>query len=185
MKVLVIDNNSDYFNKLLGLLDEKNIDYFVRKPLDEINKDFCCVIASGGKLPKNEKNIILEWYRRFLFNLNKPFFGICLAHKILGYIYGAKILYSHEKGFIKIKFFKRYPLVPYKDSLIVYQDHDFGLGYLSEKLINYASSSTCNVQAIKVVNKPQFGVQFHPELDENYGNGKLVLENFLRFAGVI
>ena len=185
MKVLVIDNNSDYFGELIDFLEKRRVDYLVKKPLEEISEEFCCVIASGGKIPKNKKDYILEWYRNFLLNLEKPFFGICLAHKILGYIYGAKILYSKERGFTKISFLKNFVLAPNVSTLTVYQDHDFSIGYLPDKLVNYASSQTCEVQVIKVVDKPHFGVQFHPELDDDFGNGGLVLENFLKFTGVI
>lgn len=183
MKVLVLDNNSEYFEHLVRFLEKRKIDYVVRKPLDDIRENYCCVIASGGCIPRKEKKRILEWYRSFLNSLDKPFLGICLGHKILGYIYGARILRSHEKGLVKVHFLREYPLAPNIRSLTVYQDHDFGLALLPNKIVNYARSDTCSVQAIKVLDRPHFGVQFHPEFGEN--DGYIILENFLRFSGVL
>jgi len=178
MRILVLDNNSEYLEDLIKFLERRRIRYILHKPLNSINNGYEGVIASGGAIPKNRKKEILNWYRDFLYKNNKPFLGICLGHKILGYIYGARIKLTHEKGITRITFMKKFPLASSIKYLNVYQDHDFGLTRLPRNIINYAKSIRCDVQAIKILNKPFFGVQFHPEIE-----GGIVLENFLKYVG--
>jgi len=180
MKILILDNNSEYLEDLIKFLEKRRINYILHKPLNHISDKYDGVIASGGAIPRSRKREILNWYRDFLNKNTKPFLGICLGHKILGYIYGARIKFAPEKGVTKIFFTKSFPLTPTLRYLNVYQDHDFGLAILPKNIVNYARSSRCSIQAIKVLNKPFFGVQFHPEIE-----GGIVLENFLKYVGDI
>jgi GMP synthase (glutamine-hydrolysing) len=49
-----------------------------------------------------------------------------------------------------------------------------------------ASTDACGVQAIADDKRRQYGTQFHPEgYDEAHADGRQLLENFFRIAGVI
>ena len=127
---------------------------------------------------------IKSWSRQFIKELTVPFLGICLGHMMLGLTYGAT--YSvmkrrehnpilEEKGDVQITFHRNFPLTPGLHSLDVYEDHERELSRLPTCLINTASSKDSKIQAIYHINKPQYGVQFHPEC-----KGQIVLANFLK-----
>ena len=177
MKILVLDHGSNYLDSLIEFLDEREATIEIKKPMEKLSY-FDCAIASGGRLSRDKYREILKWYRKFLYNLEKPFLGICLGHKILGYCYGAKIKKACERGFSTIRFFKNYPLAPKTVETKVYQDHEYGLFDLPKKLVNYAYSDICKIQVLRVVGKQQYSVQFHPEIE-----GKDILENFIRLCG--
>ncbi len=179
MKVLILDHGSEYLEDLIKLLKRKRVGIDIKKPRENFSA-FDCVIASGGVLPRKGHHEILRWYKVFLSKLKKPFLGICLGHKILGYCYGAKILKIHERGIVKIKFHEEYPLASGVKEMTVYEDHDYGLFKLPKKLKNYASSDKCKIQALKVAGKNQYSVQFHPEV-----KGESIINNFVEVCGSI
>jgi GMP synthase (glutamine-hydrolysing) len=176
MKILVLDHGSGYLPNLVDFLKDMNVDFDLRKPGVPI-KGYRGVIASGGSLQKENRIKILEWYKNFLLKSNTHFLGICLGHRILGFCHGSRLMKSYEKGVIKISFHKEFPLAPGMRNMKVYQDHDFGLLSLPGTLENFASSKECEIQAIKVIDKQQYGVQFHPEVE-----GHVILENFIRIC---
>ena len=176
MKILVLDHRSSYLDPLVKFLEERGATIEIKKPMEKLSY-FDCAIASGGRLSREKYREILKWYRKFLYDLEKPFLGICLGHKILGYCYGAKIRKIYEKGFSTIRFLRNFPLALGIKEMRVYHDHDYGLFDLPKKLVNYAYSDKCDVQAVKVMGKQQYSVQFHPEI-----KGKDILENFMNIC---
>jgi len=185
MKILVLDHGSEYLPLLVDFLKERDVDFDVKKPGGLI-KGYGGIIASGGFLQKENRIKILRWYKDILTKSNIPFLGICLGHKILGFCHGTRLKRSHEKGLIDTFFHKEFPLAPGVRNLNVYQDHDFGLLHLPETLENCASSKGCDIQAIRVVDKQQYGVQFHPEVTEDEEGrpieGHIVLDRFLKIV---
>jgi len=178
-KFALIVHKSEYLNRLINFLNGLGVDYKALEPCSDISK-YDAVIASGGKIPLSRKEEIIEWYRDEVFSESMPFLGICLGFRILGYYYGAKFALLKEKGIKEIEFFREYPLAPNVKRLTVYQDHDFSLIKLGSSIVNYARSDKCDVQAIKIKGKEQYGVQFHPEVE-----GGIVLENFVKLCDVV
>ena len=145
--------------------------------------EYMAVIFAGGSIPAGSYREVKMWSRRFIHGLNVPFLGICLGHLMLGLAYGAtyRTIPSAEYGPTSISFREDYPLAPSVRELRVWEDHSHTLVHLPPQLRNYASSPNTKVQAIKHVEKDLFGVQFHPEAEEEAG-GLIVLENFLRMV---
>ncbi|MFQ5762640.1 MAG: hypothetical protein ACE5PO_06370, partial [Candidatus Bathyarchaeia archaeon] len=141
------------------------------------------VVISGGSLSKDAVEETLQWYRRFLDKVKVPVLGVCLGMKIIGRCYDARIrrLETDETGATTLTFHRPYPLAPNHAQLVVHEDHSFELISLPKGFDNYASSSRCNIQAVKHRDKPLFAVQFHPEVTEN-NQGRIILDNFLTFS---
>jgi len=101
-----------------------------------------------------------------------------LGLRILGYCYGARIRkIPLAKGISSIRFQKAYPLAPGIKDLEVYESHKFELvPPFPDILENYANNQR-PVEAIKVRQKMQFAVQFHPEVRN--AQGSAVLDGFL------
>lgn len=53
---------------------------------------------------------------------------------------------------------------------------------MPDELENYASSDECAIQAIKVIDRQQYAVQFHPERKNT--DGYVILNNFIKICKV-
>ena len=113
-----------------------------------------------------EKLFITNW----VMNLEKPFFGICLGHQLLGEALGASVVKSQspEIGFRKISVNRKAPsnnlLRNFSEDIIVLQGHSAEISNFSKKEVSVlASSDNCSIQALSYLNHA-FSVQFHPEV---------------------
>ena len=183
-KILLLSHKSEYFHRLLAYLNAMHVEVTVNEPSPSLSfEGFDGVILSGGSLPKGSYRNVLSWYSSVIPKLDIPVLGICLGLKILGSCYNARIrkLEVDEHGLKNVEFFKEFTLVPGRKRLSVYEDHSFELIGLQYPLENYGSSDLSKVKAIKHVDKPQFAVQFHPEvIDGNEGHE--VLDGFIKFC---
>ena len=113
-----------------------------------------------------EKIFIKNW----VLNLEKPFFGICLGHQLLGEALGASVIRSQtpEIGFRKISVNHKAPpnnlLRNFSEDMLVLQGHSAEIANFSKKDVSVlASSDNCSIQALSYLNHA-FSVQFHPEV---------------------
>ena len=139
------------------------------------------VLASGGFLKSKSRRRVLEWYRGLLAESDRPFLGVCLGMKILGFCYGARMRKTApEVGFREIAFQRDFPLAPGLTSLRAYENHRFELlPPLPAPLRKYANGAA-SVEAVKVDGRSQFAVQFHPEVG---GTSVVILDRFLNLCG--
>jgi len=120
-----------------------------------------------------EKLFIKNW----VLNLEKPFFGICLGHQLLGEALGASVVKSQspEIGFKKIyvnpEFSSNNLFRNFVQDMPVLQGHSAEISNFSKKEVSIlASSDKCSIQALSYLNHA-FSVQFHPEVvDETIQN---------------
>ena len=120
-----------------------------------------------------EKLFIKNW----VLNLEKPFFGICLGHQLLGEALGASVVKSQspEIGFKKIyvnrEFSSNNLLRDFAQDIHVLQGHSAEVSNFSKKEVSIlASSDNCSIQGLSYLNHA-FSVQFHPEvIDETILN---------------
>ena len=143
-------------------------------------KDFDLMIVLGGPMDtwmekeypwlKKEKEII----KKFVFELNKPFLGLCLGCQLLGEILGAKIKKSKcpEIGFIDVNLSK----IGLYDNLFfnfpkkfkAFHWHSYEVTNLSKisQIKVLGSSKITPVQIFKF-NSHAYGIQFHLEIERN------------------
>lgn len=183
-RILIIDHKSEYINQLVHHFESLQVSLEVSAPKSQaFAGGYDGIVLSGGALPQSAYREVLGWYARQLDNLEIPLLGVCLGFKILGYCYGARLrkLELEESGLAVVKFHKPFPLVPDKNQLVVHEDHSFELIGIPEMLENYGSTDRCKIQVVKHKTKPQFGVQFHPEIRKE-NEGYIVLDNFVKFC---
>ncbi len=113
-----------------------------------------------------EKSFIKNW----VLNLEKPFFGICLGHQLLGDALGAPVVKSQipEIGFKEISVNRKLPsnslFRNFPEDMRVLQGHSAEISNFSKKSVSVlASSDNCSIQALSYLNHA-FSVQFHPEV---------------------
>ncbi len=181
--ILIIDNHGVGSKKLSEMVIAFGVDVLVKKPLsDYSNQDLFGTIISGGSLDWSRHLEILEWYKQLILNTRTPILGICLGHRIIGVTQGARAgrMLLPESGNVELTFHKDFPLIPGSKMVHVVEQHKFELLSLPLELESYASSKLCQIQAIKHIIKPIFGIQFHVELGGSVG--EKMLGNFLRLC---
>jgi GMP synthase-like glutamine amidotransferase len=132
-----------------------------------------------------------------------PILGICAGHQLIGHAHGADggplgpldagetdpdpefgPGQRKERGFLDVDLDSRCPLfqgLPPKTTF--FQLHYWQLKEAPSGFAIRARSSWTAVQAIERLDRPVFGVQFHPErYDAVHPHGEIVLRNFLALA---
>lgn len=185
--ILLIDNYDSFvFNVeqyIKELTDEEVISVRNDKiTLEEIRKlnPSKIVLSPGPKHPK-DSGICLEILKS---DLNVPILGICLGHQAIGLVGGALIKrlekpFHGKTSFINV--LEESPLfegLPAKFEVMRY--HSLYVDELPSNLKPLAISDDGVIMALREVNRPVFGIQFHPE---SYFTqyGKKIIENFLNF----
>ena len=69
---------------------------------------------------------------------------------------------------------------------VFWQSHYWEMKEIPPGFELLASTDECPIQAIRQAGKPVYGTQFHPEqYTEEYPDGRKLLANFFRIAGII
>ena len=126
---------------------------------------------------------------------DRPILGVCFAHQLIGYAYGAKLSTMEKPVYDKFeqiriietdKIFEGYkprdhiPLVEHHNDYVMKQ------GFSTAGFIRLADSQSCEVEAMKHNSKPLYGIQFHAERykigREEHKEGLKILENFYKLV---
>lgn len=168
-EVSVIDATLDWprysnrFNELLGEDIEK---YKAMK--HEFPDDPEVVVISGSTTGVYEDeewiDALVEKTREYIQN-DVPVLGLCFGHQIIAKAMGAEVtqMDDYEIGYRPVNFkdseiFEGLDTVEYP-----FNTHQDKVVDMPEELETVAETEVCN-QAIQHVEKPVYGVQFHPEL---------------------
>ncbi len=126
----------------------------------------------------------------------QPTLGVCGGHQQIAIAYGAPVDLmarlkpgqgyegaKRERGYFPVEtnqkgIFKGLPSV-----VDVWHSHFDEVKELPQGFVAIASNETCKIQAMQHIERPLFGVQFHPELfDDKHPHGQHVMENFLAMS---
>lgn len=184
VKIFVVDNGGQWTHRewrMLKYLDvntkiiPNNTAFSV---LDDEKVDG--LILSGGAprigLEKKLGNCG-EYLKKAVF----PILGICAGHQFMAHFFGGEVSPSKTPEFGKVELsiiekndiFKNVPEIS-----VVWESHNDEVIKLPSDFINLAESKNCRIQAIKHKNKPFYGLQFHPEVD-NTEYGEQIFKNFV------
>ena len=185
--IIVIDNYDSFTYNLVHYIGEfeqdikviRNDEMSVTEIMD--NNPSKIVISPGPCTPK-EAGISVELIK----SSEVPILGVCLGHQAIGAAFGGNIIKApevfhgktssidHDGSLLFSEIEKSYDVVRYH-SLII------DMKTLPSELNVTATLSDDNeiIMAVEHINRPIYGVQFHPEsIDTN--NGIKLIENFIR-----
>lgn len=185
--IIVIDNYDSFTYNLVHYIGEFEQDIKVIRndemSISEImdNNPSKIVISPGPCTPK-EAGISVELIK----SSEVPILGVCLGHQAIGAAFGGNIIKApevfhgktssidHDGSLLFSEIEKSYDVVRYH-SLII------DMKTLPSELNVTATLSDDNeiIMAVEHINRPIYGVQFHPEsIDTN--NGIKLIENFIK-----
>lgn len=132
-----------------------------------------------------------------------PILGICAGHQLIGRAHGAAWGpldplgrgepdpdpdfgpgRRKERGFLPVEIDPQCPIFRgFDSSARVFQHHYWQLNEVPEGFVSRAHSPCSAIQAIERLDRPVFGVQFHPErYDDDHPDGEAVLRNFFTLS---
>ncbi len=140
-----------------------------------------------------------------------PTIGFCGGHQFIGYAYDTPSApmgplpegmedpfpdmapgkmaenMAKERGFFNVDVLQLDPLFEgLGNRPLLMESHWWEVQDVPPGFTLLASTETCRVQAFKHESRLLYGVQFHPEMyDEEHPDGRVLLKNFFRIAGVI
>lgn len=190
MKVLLINNNTYYKNRLQDLLKRHELTII---NYDQVNgydvTPFDVIVLSGGGIVEDGRKRSLKRFShlyedqiKLVQEANKPIIGICLGCQIIGFAYGAEIhryFKSRRKGLFPIVAIKKNKLMAGAEEAMVYQSNHWIITELPSELTCIAASDE-GAEIIKVRKKPIWGVQFHPEREKPGGEGRKIFNRILK-----
>lgn len=123
----------------------------------------------------------------------QPVLGVCGGHQQMALAFGAPIDLmerlqpgegyegaKRERGYFPVETSRGGIFKDLPQEITVWHSHFDEVKALPKGFRRTASNETCSIQAMEHLDRPLFGVQFHPELfDGEHPDGRKVLENFL------
>ena len=187
IKIFVVDNGGQWTHRewrTLKYLDVEtkivpNTVHFKELKKEEIDG----LVLSGGA-PRIGLEGKLGNTDEILEKADFPILGICAGHQYIARFFGgdAEPAKNPEFGKVELTIIKNdafFNGVPKKS--IVWESHNDEITRLPDCFELLASSNDCKFQAIKQKNKPLYGLQFHPEV-ENTEYGQLMFQNFVKIC---
>ncbi len=184
MKVYVIDNGGQWTHREWRVLRYLKVDTKIvpnTAPFEDI-ADADGIILSGGAPSVATDGGRLGNCGEFLDRADFPVLGICAGMQLICEHFGGKLGPGSvpEFGGVTIDvrshddIFRGLP-----DRFKVWASHNDEVKVVPEGFEVIASSDTCPHEAVRSVDRPIYGVQFHPEVeDSEYGVD--VFRNFLK-----
>lgn len=148
-------------------------------PLDDIDADG--LVLSGGA-PRIGTDIpLLGNTGDYLEFLEVPILGICVGAQFTAIKFGGEAgpagVPEYGEALVEVDdhddIFKGLPL-----RFKAWESHNDEIKLLPETLVPLAHSDNCRYQAFKHVERPIYGVQFHPEV-EHTEHGYDIFQNFI------
>lgn len=184
--ILLIDNYDSFSYNLYQFIGEINPDIKVIRN-DELTvnqvralRPSHIILSPGPKRP-SDAGICIEVVRKL--HTEFPILGICLGHQSICEAFGAKIVYAKElmHGKTSIIFIKNENIfrgLPPQIPVARYHSLAADKDTMPDCLNITATTDDGEIMAVKHINYPTFGLQFHPESILT-PHGKSIIKNFL------
>ena len=188
LKIYVIDNGGQWTHREWRVLRDLDVETKIIPntiSLDELHElNLNGLVLSGGA-PRIETEILkLGNSGSILDDVDFPVFGICIGFHFIAMHFGGTAGPASAGEFGKVEItvddhddlFENIP-----SKFQAWLSHNDEVKQLPDGFKSLAHSETCQVEAFKHVEKPLYGVQFHPEV-EHTEYGYDIFKNFIRLC---
>lgn len=176
MRILVI-NNYGQFNHLIGRSIRDKVESKLisnQTPPEDIKADGL-ILGGGPTLDRSGR------CADYLTDLRIPILGICLGMQIMGIAFGGKVAPGTVGGYaeVKVDVVKENDILKgLPKSFKTWASHADQVVQLPGNFEVLASSEVCEIEAMKHITRPIYGVQWHPEVVHTE-HGQQLLDNFI------
>ena len=182
VKVYVVDNGGQWTHRIWRVLEEVGCDSKIilnTTAVDGIDAD--ALVLSGGAPRVAWESPKLGNCGDYFDRFEGPILGECVGMQLMAIHFGGKAGPSEipEYGLSRLKVIEEDDL--FKDlpkEFLVWESHNDEVKEVPNFAV-LAFSENCKIQAVKHLNKPFYGVQFHPEVN-NTEHGSEILQNFVK-----
>jgi GMP synthase (glutamine-hydrolysing) len=181
VKVYVVDNGGQWTHRIWRVLRELGCQTKIvsnSTPVAEIDADG--LVLSGGAPRVAWESPKLGNCTEYFDHFRGPILGECVGMQLMAIHFGGKAGPSEvpEYGLSKLRVIEEDDLFRGLPSeFLVWESHNDEVKDVPNFTV-LAMSENCRVQAIKHGEKPLYGVQFHPEVN-NTEHGSEILGNFV------
>ena len=182
MKIFVVDNGGQWTHREYRVLRDLGVESrIVPNTVDSHELDGIDGLVLSGGAP----SIVSELDKlgnvgKFIDDHSYPILGICVGAQFIALHFGGEVGpgVHPEFGRTEVVFSKVdriFTGIP--ERITAWENHNDEVKSLTGDFEVLASSKTCSIQAFEHRNRPIYGVQFHPEVD-NTQFGKELMKNF-------
>ena len=203
MKTLLVDCslkptlNND-LHKVAEKFGECIVVHFTNIKSTQKVRDLDSVILSGSaaRIVKPSDRWQFKGTVDLIKTCNLPMLGICFGHQLLSWTFGAKVGSLDEPvlgRFENVRLinvddifagFKEQQTLPLAEN---HYDYVIKESLSQNEWVLLADSVSCDVEAVRLKNRPVYGLQFHPERlkikNVSHSEGHKIIENF--FSNVV
>ena len=185
-RILVIDNYDSFTWNLVHYLEEIGVTTAVVRNdeltvAEVLSQDVDGIVLSPGPCTPNEAGICVELIQEAGSEL--PILGVCLGHQSIGQAFGGEIITAKEIRHGKLSDVSHhggvlFQHIPETFSVVRYHSLSIRADTLPHCLVIDAQTEDGEIMAVHHVERPVYGVQFHPEsiLTEH---GHTLLKNWM------
>ena len=184
MKIYVVDNGGQWTHREWRMLKELGVETKIipnTTPFEEI-RDLDGLILSGGAPRIGLSAEKMGNNREYMEKAGYPVLGICAGHQFMALVFGGKAGPAEVPEFGETKVHIDEPNDLFRgipESFTAWESHNDEVTRLPADFKVLAHSDNCGVQAMKHRERPLYGLQFHPEVN-NTEYGKEIFANFVR-----
>jgi len=181
--ILIIDNKGQYVHRIKTTLRDIDVQAEIVpniiKTEEILKRSPDGIILSGG--PNSAWDKKENGNCEKILDLNFPVLGICLGHQIIAEHFGGKVKTSGTAEYGNTEIFVDKEDEIFKGMKIQFNawaSHRDEIYEIPQNFEILAHSEICRYESIKCINKPIYGVQFHPEVMHTE-DGYKIFENFV------
>ena len=176
MRILVI-NNYGQFNHLIrrSIRDRVETDLISNQTPPENIKADGLILGGGPTLDRAGR------CADYLKDLDIPIFGICLGMQLMGTTFGGRVAPGTIGGYaeVDVEVIKEDDILKgLPNKFKTWASHADQVVELPHQFEVLAKSRVCEIEAMKHLERPLYGVQWHPEVMHTEHGGEL-LDNFI------
>lgn len=183
IRIFVVDNGGQWTHREWRVLKYLGVETEIIPNTTHFDKlDVDGLVLSGGAPSIVSDAPKLGRVGEYLDKAKFPILGICVGHQFMAMHFGGKTkkaeIPEYGKSNVIIDeendLFKGLP-----KKFQVWESHNDEIGVLPDCFVGLAHSKDCKYQAIKHKEKPFYGLQFHPEVEDTE-HGEEIFKNFLK-----
>jgi anthranilate/para-aminobenzoate synthase component II len=187
MKILLINNHTDYLHNVKDALVGHDVETQVYKPGLDFHyegKDLIVLSGGGGEgYELKDKHHGKLWYEdemNFVLGCDKPIFGICMGFEVICAAFGSKVEHIGRlvKGFNSAVTTPAGQKQIARKNLSQFEYHRYGVSQVPSIQFEVLAHSATGIEMIKHHSRPIIATQFHPEVQ----GGTLQLQELLSLA---